>query len=80
MRCPECDKKRLTSFLYGNASPKRVHYCKKCEKIFYIKIVEVFPYICYKCNKPIISDIGKMIFLANGKVKHKRCPRKINGK
>lgn len=75
MRCPNCDSKRTISFLYGLISPRRVHYCKKCKKLFYIKVEEIEPFICCKCSKPIIMDMGKYVVLANNKIKHKRCPR-----
>lgn len=75
MRCPNCDSKRTSSFLYGFNSPRRVYYCKKCKKLFYIKVEEIKPFACSKCGKPIIADMGKYVALGNNKTRHKRCPK-----
>jgi hypothetical protein len=72
MRCPECDRK-TKRLIYG-FNPHQVHYCRKCYKIFLIKVEVIEPYECAKCGKPIILE--KAIYMANGKVRHRRCPTK----
>jgi ribosomal protein L37E len=76
MRCPFCDSKRTTSFMYGLHQPKRTIYCKRCGRLARVQVEEVEPLICSKCGNPIIADAGKYTLYGNNKVRHRRCPRR----
>ena len=74
IRCPICGGKKLSVFMYGALSPRKVHHCRRCKKIFYIKIEDIEPFICSKCNFPIFTD--QYYLMGNNKYKHRYCGRK----
>jgi hypothetical protein len=72
MRCPECNRK-MKRFIYG-FNQRLVDYCRRCRKIFEIKVEVIEPLKCVKCGNTILWE--KAIYMANGKVRHRRCPKK----
>lgn len=77
MRCPDCDRKFRKTLIYGTPlTPRKVYYCRYCNKLYYIKVEVVDPLTCNKCKQPIMVDTGKCNFFGNGKATHKRCPKK----
>jgi ribosomal protein L37AE/L43A len=72
-RCPKCDSKRLKKLTLNNE-----YYCPKCSKKFSITVKEIEINSCFKCNKPVI-DLCKSLMMANGKIKHNKCRKNLEG-
>jgi DNA-directed RNA polymerase subunit RPC12/RpoP len=76
IRCPNCDSRRVTKFLYGLQNFRRAYLCRACKKFYYMKVEEIVPFICSKCDGEIVCDSSKYTVMANNTTKHNRCPRR----